>query len=182
MPPPVPPSVKDGRMIAGNEILLENRLGLIVALGDAAGRHGEPDAMHRLPEQLSILGNGDRVGRRADQLDAVLVQHAALRQRHGDVERGLAAHRRQDRVGTFAIDDQLHELRRHGLDVRPIRELRIGHDRRRIRVDQDDLEPLFLERFGRLSPGIIEFGRLTDDDRTGADHENTMQVSPSRHW
>ena len=48
--------------------------------------------------------------------------------------------------------NQLDELRRHRLDVRPIRELRIGHDRRRIRVDQDDLVALFLSAFVACVP------------------------------
>ena len=91
------------------------------------------------------------------------------RERHRDVERRLAAHRRQHRVRPLALDDQLDELRRHRLDVRPIRELRIGHDRGRIGVDEDDLVALFLQRLRRLRAGVVELGALPDDDRPGAD-------------
>jgi hypothetical protein len=111
----------------------------------------------------------------------VLLEHAALGQRHGDVQRRLAAHRRQQGVRLLAFDDQLDELRRHRLDVGPIRDLRIGHDRRRVRVDQDDLVPLLAKRLGGLRPRVVEFRGLSDDDRTGADDEDTMDVSASRH-
>ena len=43
-----------------------------------------------------------------------------------------------------------HPLGRHRLDVGPVGQLRVGHDRRRIRVDQDDPVALLLERAHRL--------------------------------
>jgi hypothetical protein len=67
--------------------------------------------------------------------------------------------------GTLLLENELDELRRDRLDVRPIRELRIGHDRGRIGVDEDDLIPLFLQRLRRLRSRIIELGGLPDDDR-----------------
>ena len=172
MPPPVPPSVNDGRMIAGKLVRLDDRFGFLVALGDAALRDREADARHRFAEQLAVFGDRDRVRRRADQLDAVLLERAGLGERHRDVERRLTAHRRQDRVGALLLEDQLDELGRHRLDVRPIGELRIGHDRRRVRVDENHLVPFFLQRLRRLRSGIVEFGGLSDDDRTGSDYEN----------
>ena len=144
---------------------LDDRFGFVVALGDSARGDGEPDARHRLAELPAVFGDRDRLRRRADQLDAVPLERARLGERHRDVERRLSAHRRQDRVGPLLLENQLDELGRHRLDVRPIRELRIGHDRRRIRVDEDYLVPLFLERLRRLRPGIVELGGLPDDDR-----------------
>ena len=46
---------------------------------------------------------------RADQLDVVLLEHARLAQRHGRVQRGLSAQRRQQRVRTFLGDDLLED-------------------------------------------------------------------------
>ena len=89
-----------------------------------------------------------RVG--ADQLHAVPLEHAALGERHRDVERRLAAHRRQQRVRPLALDHLLDELRRDRLDVGAVGELRIGHDRRRIRVHEDHLVALLSQRLGRL--------------------------------
>ncbi len=41
----------------------------------------------------------------ADHLDAVLLEHAFAHQIERSVQRGLAAHRRQQRVGPFLLDD-----------------------------------------------------------------------------
>jgi hypothetical protein len=59
----------------------------------------EADARHRRLELLAVLGLVDRLLRRADQLDVELVEHALAREIERAVERRLAAHRRQQRVG-----------------------------------------------------------------------------------
>ena len=41
--------------------------------------------------------------------------------------------------------------------------------------------PSSLQRLRGLRSGVVELGGLPDDDRAGADHEDAMQVSPSRH-
>jgi hypothetical protein len=64
--------------------------------------HVEADLGHRLLEELAVLGLGDRLGVGADQLDAVALEHAGSCQRHGEVERGLAAEGRQQGVGPLA--------------------------------------------------------------------------------
>ena len=60
--------------------------------------HVAADAADDLLELLAILAALDRVDVGADQLDAVLLEHARLVQRDREVERGLPAERRQDRV------------------------------------------------------------------------------------
>ncbi len=50
--------------------------------------------------------------------------------------------------------------------------LRIGHDRRRIRVYQDDLVAFFFQGLASLNARIVEFAALADNDRAGADDEN----------
>ena len=60
--------------------------------------------MRRLnSSRSSALSMASRVG--ADQLDAVPLQHAVVVQRHGGVQRGLAAQRRQQGVGPLLLDD-----------------------------------------------------------------------------
>ena len=63
---------------------------------------------------------------------------------------------------------------RERLDVRPVGELRIGHDRGRVRVHQDDPVALVLQRLAGLRAGVVEFDGLTDDDRAGADDEDAI--------
>ena len=155
--------------------------GLVERLGDAALRHLDANLLHRVAEEQAILGHLDRVDLRANQLHAVLLQDAALVQRHREVERRLAADRRQHRVGPLLLDDLFDHLGRERLDVGLIRQLRVGHDRRRVAVDQHDLEPLGAQRLARLRARVVELAALTDDDRARPDHEHTLDVVTSGH-
>ena len=175
MPPPVPPSVNDGRMIAGRPIsssassACDQRLDLVRA------RRLQADARHRLAEQLAVLGLVDGVGGGADHLDVEFLQHAHLAQRQRAVERGLPAHGRQQRVGPLLLDDLGDDLRRDRLDIGGVGQIRIGHDGRRIGVDQDDPVALVLERLAGLRAGIVELAGLADDDRAGADDQDRLR-------
>ena len=154
---------------------LDERLDLVRA------RRRQPDLGHRLAKQLAVFGLVDGVGGGADHLDVELVQHAHLAQRQRGVERGLPAHRRQQRVGAFLLDDLGDHLRRDRLDIGRIRQIRIGHDRRRIGIDEDDPIALGLERLAGLRAGIVEFARLADDDRARANNQDRGDVGPSGH-
>ena len=132
----------------------------------------QPDAVHRLAEQLAVLGHVDGFGLGADQLDAEALERALLVERQRRVERGLPAHRRQQSVGAFGRDDLGDDVRRDRLDVGCIGQIRVGHDRGRIRIDQNDPIALGLQRLAGLGPGIVELAGLTDDDRAGADDED----------
>src|SRR3546814_3655717 len=57
----------------------------------------------------------------------------------------------------------------------------IGHDRRRVGVDEDNAIALLLERLDRLRPRIVELARLTDNDRAGADDEDGLDVGSFGH-
>ena len=127
----------------------------------------------------SALAIASRVG--ADQLDLVTFEHARSGERHRRVERGLAAHRRQQRVGALAGDDLLDDLRGDRLDIGRVGQVRVGHDRRRVRIDQDDPIALGLKRLARLRARIIELARLPDHDRPGADDQDAVDVCAFRH-
>jgi hypothetical protein len=148
---------------------------------DAAGRDALPDAPHRIREELAILGepNGACIG--ADQLHAVSLEHAAVRERERDVERRLSPHRGQQRIRPLALDHLLHHVRRHRLHVRPIGELGIRHDRGRIRVHEHDRVALFAQRLRRLRARVIELGPLADHDRARAYEQDLLYVSATRH-
>ena len=104
------------------------------------------------------------------------------------VQRGLAAHRRQHRVGPFLGDDLLDHLPGDRLDVGDVGHLRVGHDRRRVGVDQDDPVALLAQRLAGLRAGVVELAGLADDDRAGADDQDVLRsvrlgiasASPSR--
>jgi hypothetical protein len=72
----------------------------------------------------------------ADHLHAVARQHAGAVEGQRHVERGLAAHGGQQRIGALLGDDAFHHLRRDRLDVGRVGQLRVGHDGGRVGVDR----------------------------------------------
>ncbi len=157
----------------------------IGGLGERAHRgapwHLEADPRHRLAEQLAILGLGDCLAARTDQLDAVALEGAVLGERARHVERGLAAHGRQAGVRALAGDDLGDHLGRDRLDIGRIGQLRIGHDRGRVRVDQNHPIALGFQRLDGLGAGVVELAGLTDHDRSGADHQDRREVGALGH-
>ena len=132
--------------------------------------------MHRGLEPRAVLGGVDRLDARADQLDAEPVEHAGLVELDREVERGLAAERRQQRVGSLALDDRAQARDVERLDVGRVGELGVGHDRRRVRVHEDDAVALGLEHPARLGARVVELAGLADDDRPAADDEDRLEV------
>ena len=150
---------------------------LLAIVHDLALGAFEPDPGHGVAEQQAVLGLVDRLGVGADQLDLVLLEPAVAMQRHRRVERGLAAHRRQDGVRPLLLDDLGHHVGRDRLDVGRVGQARIGHDRGRVGVHQDDAIALVLQRLAGLHAGIVELAGLADHDRTGADDQDALDVA-----
>ena len=125
------------------------------------GRFGilDPETVHRLAEKFAVFGhfNGLPVG--PDQFHAEFLQHAHVRHGQGGVQPGLPAHRGQECVGSFLLDDARHDLGGDRLG-----QFRIGHDRRGVRVDENDPIAFFAQRLAGLSAGIVKFAGLSDDD------------------
>ena len=156
--------------------LVDDRAGLVERVGGARARHVEADLDHRLLEPLAVLGGGDRLGVGADHLRrAGHADQPALVQLHRHVQPGLAAERRQHGVGPLALDDRRQHLRRQRLDVGAVGEVRVGHDRRRVRVGEDDAVALFAQHAAGLGAGVVELARLADDDRAGADDQDRVE-------
>ena len=157
---------------------------LLLELG-RIGQHrlgrGEADARHGIAEQLAVLGHVDGLGLGADHLHAELFQHALLGEAQRGVERGLAAHGRQQRVGPLLLDDLGDEIGRDRLDIGCIGQVRVRHDRGRIGVDQDDAVALGLQRLAGLGAGIVELAGLPDDDGARADDEDGFDICALRH-
>ncbi len=142
---------------------------------------GEADALHRVLELLAVLGLVDRLARRADHLDAEFLEHALAREVERAVERGLAAHGGQQRVGPLLLDDAGHDLPGDRLDVDRIGHLRVGHDGRRVGVHQDHAIALGAQRLAGLRARIVELAGLADDDRAGADDQDGFEVATLWH-
>ena len=138
-----------------------------VAIGDAGDVRARVD--HELLEDLAVLALVDRLEVRTDELDVVLLEYPVVVQVDGGVERRLPTQRREDRVGPLLGDDRLDDLRRDRLDVGRVGEVGVGHDRRRVRVHEDDAHALLAEHPAGLGPRVVELARLADDDRAGPD-------------
>src|SRR6478735_6040357 len=104
-------------------------------VGDAGCRDIRSRVQHELLEDLAVLALVDRLEARADELDVVLLEDPVVVQVDRGVQRGLAAQRRQDRVGALFRDDRLDDLPGDRLDVGGIGEVGVGHDRGRVGVD-----------------------------------------------
>src|SRR5438034_1227108 len=161
--------------------LTDDRARLVEAPRVARAREREADALHRLLEELAVLGLPDRGELGADQLDAEALERAVLGERDREVQARLAAERREQRLRPLALDDLGDELGRERLHVGPLGELRVGHDRRGVRVHEDDLEPLLAKRLHRLGARVVELARLADDDRPRADDQDLPEVRPLGH-
>ena len=107
-------------------------------MGDA--RHGgfQPDLVHGFAEFLAVFGLVDDIGLGADHLNAVFGQHTRRIKRQGAVQRRLPTHGRQERIGAFLGDNLFDKFRGDRLDIGGIGQIRIGHDRRRVGIDQHD--------------------------------------------
>ncbi len=113
-------------------------------------------------------------------------EHAHLLERQRAVQRRLAAHRRQQREAArlgiaLLLDDLGDDFGRDRLDIGAVGHVRIGHDRRRIGIDQNDPVALGAQRLAGLGAGIIEFAGLSDDDRARPDDQDRLDVCPFRH-
>ena len=154
---------------------------LLEASGEARAQDVDADFLHRLLEEEAVLAELHRADRRPERLDSVSREDAGLVESHGEVERGLAADGRQQRVRPLPRDDRRDGVPVQRLDVRRVRELGVRHDRRRVRVHEDDAVALAPEHPARLRPRIVELAGLADHDRTRAEHENRLEVRPFRH-
>ena len=68
-------------MIAGRPMIVERLQRLDQRVRELGARRLEADLLHRLAEELAVLGLVDGVGGGADHLDAELVEHAHLAER-----------------------------------------------------------------------------------------------------
>ena len=95
-----------------------------------------------------------------------------------EVQRGAAAHRRQQRVGPLAAQHGRDAFEVERLDVGAVGEAGVGHDRRRVRVDDDRAVAVLAQHLQRLAAGVVELAGLADHDRAGADQADRVDVGP----
>ena len=166
-PPPPPPSVKAGRTTIGALSISTKRSPSSTVSTTADSGTGSPMPGHQRSEPAAVLGGPDGVERRAEHAHAVAVEHAGVVERHRKVQPGLPAEGREQGVGPMLLD---HPRRRRSSVSGPMitvpPDVRIGHHRGGVRVDEDGLDARLTQRQAGLDAGIVELGRLADEDRS----------------
>ncbi len=127
-----------------------HRHGFFETVGDAGTGRLKTDLLHCQLEFLTVFGLVDGIRTRTNHLDLVLVEYAVMPQIKRTVQRSLSAHGRQHGIRTFLLDDAFEHLPGDRLDVGDIGHVRVGHDGRRIAVDQNDLVTLITQRLAGL--------------------------------
>ena len=148
---PAPPRVKRGRRMSGKPSSFAD-LHHLVERRARSPTSGTSMPIAVMPSLKSCRSSAFSMASSDAPISwhAVLREDALLRQRTGQVERRLAAHGRQERVGPLGGEDALGRLHRDRLDVGAVGELRVGHDGRGVGVEQDDPIPLLAQRLERL--------------------------------
>ena len=139
--------------------------GAVHVVRDARLGHVEADLDHGLFELVTVLSSIDGNFIRADELDVVSVEDARTLQVHRQVQRRLAAKRRKQCVWLLLGNDRFEHRYIERLDIGLVGEIRIGHDRGRVRVGQDDSVALFEQDPARLSARVVELTGLANNDR-----------------
>ena len=166
---------------AGIAHALGDGLGVGHAVGIARARDLQANLGHGLVKELAVLAALDGGQVAADHLDAVLVERTVFRQLDGGVQTGLAAQRGQQRVRVLFLDYALDKLGGDGLDIGAVGQARVGHDGRRVGVDQDDLKAILLEHLAGLGAGVVELTGLANNDGARTNDEDALDVSTFRH-
>src|SRR5690606_5407503 len=117
------------------------------------------------------FGRSNYLWGRAKHSNPEAIKRSFVSQLECDIESGLAAESRNDRIRFFFFENLFDERGIEGLNIDSSRDLGIGHNRRRIRVDQNHLEPFFHQSLASLRSRIIEFAGLADDNRSASKNQ-----------
>ena len=127
-----------------------------------------------LDEELAVLSIHDGLHRRAEHLDAITFQHAALVELHAAVERRLAAKGQHDALRTLFLDDLFDEERRDGQEVDLIGHALARLHRGYVGVDEYRLDAFFFQGFQRLRTGIVELAGLAYFQSSRTEKQNFL--------
>ena len=145
-------------------------------MGNVRFRRIESNLGHGGAELRSIFRFIDRLDARPDQFDPELLQYAMMGKIERAVERRLSAHGWQYRIGTLLFNNGGNGLPTNGLDVGRVSELRVGHDRGGVRIDQNCSITFFAKCLTCLCSRVIEFAGLPDDDGPGTENQDRTYV------
>ena len=154
---------------------LGDRARLVVRRREAVARGRQPGGGEHLAERPAVLGQVDRLGARADDRDAGVLQLLREAQRrlaaelHEHADELAAALPRRLLLGRDDLEDVLDGER---LEVEAVAGVVVGRDRLGVAVDHHGLEAGLGERERRVDAGVVELDALADAVRPAAEDEH----------
>ena len=144
-------------------------------------QHRLTQRLAQLLEELAVLGALDRREARTQNLHLALLQDTLFGQLHRQIQTRLTTQTRHNRIGTLVANNFGYIFERQRLHIDLIGNVRIGHNRGRVRVYEDHLITLLAQCQAGLCTGIVELGSLTNHDRTRADDHHFLDIFSFRH-
>ena len=136
---------------------------------------------HGVLEFLTILSLLDGLGCGSDQTYIMLLEESLFFKFHCKVQTCLSSKCRKDAVRFLLEDELFYNFYSKRLDVNFVRDIFVCHNGCRVGVQKNYFHAFFLERAACLCTCIVEFCCLTDDNRTGANYKNFVDIFISRH-
>ena len=95
---------------------------------------------------------------------------------HRQIQAGLSPQGGQDGIGALLFDDLGDGVDVQRFDIHVVRDVLVRHNGGGVGVDQDNLQALLFQGTAGLGAGVVELRRLADDDGSGAQHQDLMNV------
>ena len=128
------------------------------------------DFFHRLFKFQTVFGFFDGLRGCSDQAHIVLLQKSSLLKLHGKVQSCLSSQCWKHAVRLFFDNQLFYNLYGQRLNINSVCNVFIGHNGRRIGVEQNNLNTFLFQRTARLCSGIVKLCRLSNNNRTGTDY------------
>jgi len=132
-------------------------------------------------KKQAVFGFGDDICLGDNQFHIVFGQYTFTIQIQRTVQCRLNTHDGQNGIRALFGDDLFKGLPVYRLDVGGIGHRRIGHDRGRIRIHENDAIAFLAQRLASLRAGIIELAGLTYHNRARTEDEDTVYVGSFWH-
>ena len=113
----------------------------------------------------------------------MLLPNAHLIALNAQVQCRLSPHRRQHRINVgVLLQDFFNGSWFQRLEVHVIRHHRVGHDGRRVGIDEGGFDAFFAKGTEGLGSGIIKLASLSNDNRSAANEENRFDAFVFGHF
>ena len=134
------------------------------------GRLGDLQPVQHRGEEHAVFGYFNALGRRADDIDAVVLQTQC------EIERCLAAELRDRAPARFPFVNVQHVFERERFEIEPVAGVVVRRNRLRIRVDHQRFKTVLLERECGVDATVIELDALADAVRATAENHDLAFV------